>query len=176
MAMKRVCAWCGKAMGPNGARDSAADHPLTHGICGDCFRGALSSTATPLSTFLDRFQDPILVVNSEGTVLTGNAAALTRLNRQPDQVQARLAGNVLSCPHAQSGRSCGETLLCKTCTIRASVRCTLESGKACVAVPALPDLQCITGETQPRYLITTERVGDTVLLRIEDPPQDSARQ
>jgi len=45
---------------------------------------------------------------------------------------------------------------------------TLQSGKSNIRVPAYPDLHHMTGENRIRFLITTERVGEAVLLRIDE--------
>jgi hypothetical protein len=45
---------------------------------------------------------------------------------------------------------------------------TLQSGESHIKVPAYPDLHHITGDYRIRFLITTERVADAVLLRIDN--------
>ncbi|MCJ7776462.1 MAG: hypothetical protein MUP08_08760, partial [Desulfobulbaceae bacterium] len=63
---------------------------------------------------------------------------------------------------------CGNTVHCKSCTIRNTVTDTLQSGKSNIKVPAYPDLHHITGDNRIRFLITTERAAEAVLLRIDE--------
>ena len=51
--MKKICAWCKKDLGEVPSGPDA--NPITHGICPDCAREALSFKAEPLAKFLDRF-------------------------------------------------------------------------------------------------------------------------
>jgi hypothetical protein len=62
----------------------------------------------------------------------------------------------------------GNTVHCKSSTIRIIVLETFATGKSFVRVPAYPDIQTVSGIKTMRYLITTERVGVFVLLRIEE--------
>jgi len=66
--------------------------------------------------------------------------------------------------------------ICAWCTIRLTVSDTLRSGKSHVRVPAYRDLHDITGEYRIRFLISTERVGEAVLLRIDDVTEEKSPQ
>ena len=45
--------------------------------------------------------------------------------------------------------------------------CTYETGRACVRVPAYPDA-CAGAERSPSLKITTEKIGDLVVLRVDE--------
>jgi hypothetical protein len=166
--MKRICAWCKKDLGSSGTFDGTGDAPITHGMCGDCARKTLSFKAKPLRSFLDQFSKPVFLMNSEGRIVTGDAIGFSFLQKKPEEVENELAGDAFGCRYANLPGGCGNTVHCKTCTIRITVMDTLQSGKSNIRVPAYPDLHHMTGENRIRFLITTERVGEAVLLRIDE--------
>ncbi len=171
--MRKVCAWCNKNLGSPNIDMDFEDTPVTHGICGDCARAVLSFKAKQLQSFLDRFQEPVFLVTSEGRIVTANTAGLSALSKKPEEVDGKLGGEAFDCRYADLPGGCGQTVHCKTCTIRNTVMDTLESGKSHLKVAAYPDLHHITGDYRIRFLITTERVGDAVLLRIDDTSQEA---
>ena len=174
--MKRICAWCQKDIGPSNISDVTVDAPITHGICGDCARKVLSFKATSLRSFLDQFSKPVFLVNFEGRIVTGNRACLDLLKKKPDEIDGELGGDVFGCRYADLPGGCGSTVHCKTCTIRLTVLDTLQSGNSHVEIPAYPDLYHITGEKRVRFLITTEQIGEAVLLRIDEVVEEKLAQ
>jgi PAS domain-containing protein len=175
--MKRICAWCKKDLGSSDTSERTGNAPITHGICGDCARKTLSFEAQPLRKFLDQFYKPVFLVNGEGRILTGNSMGLALLQKKPEEIDGELGGDAFGCRHAKLPGGCGNTVHCKTCTIRITVLDTLQSGKSSVRIPAYPDLHHITGENRIRFLISTERIGEAVLLRIDDvAEEDLSRQ
>lgn len=174
--MKRICAWCKKDLGLSCTSGTIADAPVTHGMCGDCVRKTLSFEAKPLRDFLDQFSKPVFLVNSEGRIVTGNRAGFELLQKKPDAVDGELGGDAFGCKYANLQNGCGNTVHCKTCTIRTAVLNTLQTGKSSIKIPAYPDLHHMTGEYRIRFLITTEKIGETVLLRIDDVTEENLPQ
>lgn len=174
--MKRICAWCKKDLDPSSTSDGTGDAPITHGICSDCARETLAFKAKPLRKFLDQFSKPVFLVSSEGRIVTGNSAGFSLLKRMPEEVEGELGGDAFGCSYAELEGGCGSTIHCKTCTIRITVFDTLQSGKSHIGVPAYPDLHHVTGENRIRFLITTEKMGDAVLLRIDEVTEVDSRQ
>ena len=169
ITMKTLCAWCKAEMV---AGENRSDEPISHGICAACAQEILHLEREPLKSFLDRFHGPVLLVDADGRVITANQEGYAALRKAPEMADGNLGGDVINCTHARKPGGCGKTLHCKTCTIRLSVNDTLLTGQAHVKVPAYMDLHQITGETTVRFLITTEKVGDTVLLRIDEAKPD----
>jgi len=174
--MKRICAWCQKDIVSSNILDATIDTPITHGICGDCARKALSFKAKSLKSFLDQFTKPVFLVNFEGRIVTGNSAGLFLLKKKPEEVDGELGGDAFGCRYAGLPGGCGNTVHCKTCTIRLTVFDTLQSGNSHVEIPAYPDLHHITCENRVRFLITTEQIGEAVLLRIDDVVEEKLAQ
>lgn len=110
---------------------------------------------------------PVFLVTPEGRIMAGNREAFSLLKKNPEEVNGELGGDVFGCRYADLPGGCGNTVHCKSCTIRLTVMETLQSGKSNVKIAAYPELHHITGENRVRFLITTERVGEAVLLREE---------
>ncbi|HUI91661.1 MAG TPA: hypothetical protein VLX68_05360 [Chitinivibrionales bacterium] len=172
--MKTVCAWCGKLLDDSDNGRDSGGKPISHGICPDCARRLLLTQARPLRRFLNRFAEPVFLVNAEGRVIAGNAAALSALGKKPEEVDDKLGGDAIGCRWASLPGGCGKTVHCKTCTIRNTVTNTINTGKSNIKVPAYPDLANITGDFRIRFLITTEKAGEGVLLRIDEIKQERA--
>jgi PAS domain-containing protein len=85
-----VCAWCGK-----GLRELIPDAPVSHGICDDCAVFFRQNTPTSrIREFLDRFQEPVLLVNSDAVVLTANRPARAMLGKDFPEIENFLCGDV----------------------------------------------------------------------------------
>ena len=166
--MRKVCAWCKKDLDSPNIDPDFENAPITHGICGDCARTILSFRAKQLQSFLDQFSTPVFLMTSEGRIVTANSAGFSALGKKPEDVDGKLGGEAFDCRYADLPGGCGQTVHCKSCTIRNTVMDTLQSGKSNIKVPAYPDLHHITGDYRIRFLITTERAAEAVLLRIDE--------
>ena len=83
-------------------------------------------------------------------------------------MQNRPAGEVFECKYAGLPGGCGETVHCKSCTIRKTVMATTKSGSPCFRVPAYMDLGDYLNRKSLRFLVSTQQVGEVVVLRIDD--------
>lgn len=166
--MKTVCAWCRQVIDSDDAETLGDDMPISHGVCPECIRKFFSFLGRPMQDFLDRFSGPVFLVDDAARVITANTAGLTLIHKRPDEIDQMLAGTVFECPHARSSDGCGNTIHCKSCTIRNAIVETLTTGKACCRLPAYADLHTFSTNRQMRFSISTEKVGDAVLLRIDE--------
>lgn len=167
--MRRVCAWCGKEMDKL-ELECTTDEPITHGICPDCVRKVLSYGGMPLRRYLDRFSGRVYLVDSSVRIVAANKEGVALTNKTPEEIEGLLGGDAFECAYAHLPGGCGKTVHCKTCTIRNIVTETFCSGRGQRKVAAYPDLYHITGEKITSFLITTEKVGDAVLLGIDESP------
>lgn len=165
--MEVICAWCQKKLGE---RETASDieRPVSHGICFSCLVNILAAEKKPLRKYLDIFQGPVLVIDSEARVVAANRQGCALLGKEPADFEDRLTGDAIECSYAHLPGGCGDTIHCKTCTIRSTITDTLRTGKSHLKVPAYQDIHTLTGNRQVRFLISTEKAGDAVLLRIDD--------
>ena len=82
---------------------------------------------------------------------------------------------MLECVHSTAPPGCGRQACCASCTIRQSVLHTHATGVPIVGRPAFPDVQQGQQTVTIAMRISTEKVGDCVLLRIDElgPPPES---
>jgi hypothetical protein len=165
--MKKICAWCKRVLEALDT-DHQQKFPITHGICETCAGNLLAQMGRPLYDFLDNLEVPILLMESGPLICTANKHAQKLLDKPLSEIEGRRGGDVIECAHAKRPEGCGNTVHCKSCTIRITVLETFANGKSFFRVPAYPDIQTVSGVKTMCFLITTERVGDFVLLRIED--------
>jgi hypothetical protein len=160
--MNAVCALCGAKRG----QDDPA-RPVSHGICSACSSNIESQKGIALTKFLDALAVPVLAVDSDAVVKIANSAACARLNKPPADVQDKGGGEVFECAYARRSGGCGRDVHCSGCTIRNLVSETYRTGQARVRVPAYL-CQGTTGEEAGISMhLSTEKVGDLVLLRID---------
>ena len=165
--MKHVCAWRQADLGEVESEANSEDS-ITHGICSSCAIRLRSGRGEPLMEFLDRLSVPVLVVESEPRVLTGNKPARDLLGKGLGEIEGRRGGEVIECFHASQPGGCGQTEHCKSCTIRNTVLETFETGESFLHVQAFPDIQVGKDVKTMSVEISTEKIADVVLLRIDD--------
>jgi hypothetical protein len=165
--MKRVCAWCQADLGEIESKNQPVD-AITHGICAACATRFCSGKGESLMGFLDRLGAPVLLIESEPRVLTANKPARKLLGKGPGDIEGHRGGTVIECVHANTPEGCGQTVHCKSCTIRNTVLETFQTGKSFLHVQAFPDIQIGQDVKKMSLEISTEKVADLVLLRIDD--------
>jgi len=123
----------------------------------------------PLDDFLDQLPTPVLVIGADHCVRTANHRAVKLLGKAVARFRGSRIGETLECIHASEPAGCGETVHCKTCAIRRSVEETQATGEKLSGVPAYSDIYADGGGIKEVcFEISTELVGDVVLLRIHD--------
>lgn len=165
--MIHVCAWCKKVLDSENS-DTITDNTITHGICRECAAKLVSPEKIPLKEFLDTLGVPILVVNNEGIVVTANHDACSLLGKNLFEIEGNPGGNVIECVNAKLPGGCGQQIHCKSCTIRNTVMHTHATGRSHLKVNAYPDIQMHDMVKTLSIKISTEKIGDIVLLRIDD--------
>jgi hypothetical protein len=165
--MRVICAWCKKDLGPSATSTNDAA-PVSHGICPDCVKRVMAPLGKPLESFLDTLAGSVLAVDVDGRVFAANTAGYSLLKKNPSDVNGQLGGDVFECKWAKTPGGCGKTIHCKSCTIRMTVTDTITTGKSHIRQEAYPDLFYLTKDMRVRFLISTEKAGEAVLLRIDD--------
>ena len=164
--MRQVCAWCGKEMGTYPADDELRK-TITHGICDRCAYHIIAQAGMPLQEYLDGLDTPVLVVNGDGIVEMANAHARAILQKDLSQIVGQKGGDVFECTYARLPQGCGNTIHCTGCTIRRTVMHTHETGQSHTRVLAVLNWENADEKQQIPFLISTEKVRDAVLLRID---------
>lgn len=178
--MRTACAWCGADMGDDGK----GGEELSHGICSDCSVFFLQNVDdATMGVFLDRLPVPVLVVDDDVRILDGNEAALRLVGRKREEAVGFHSGDVFECAFARLPGGCGKSLHCRGCAIRNSVGRTRSTGESVADVPCYLRQVTRKGEKWKRFLVSTARMGEIVLLKIVDageftPPEEllGARQ
>jgi hypothetical protein len=165
--MKSVCAWCSKELGRVDSR-AGFENVITHGICGNCKDNMLFQMGVELGEFLDSLKLPIVVVNRGGTIVTGNDQAMKLLRKGTSEIKGYKGGEVFECAYARLPDGCGNTMHCSGCTIRRTVMETHETGRSFLRVPAMLNRHNPQDPDKIKLLISTERLVDLVLLRIDE--------
>ena len=160
--IRTICAYCHATIAEEIA---TGDDQTSHGMCGACeahFRPQWFEGVT-LGEYLDRFGDPVLVVDGQGRVVAANRPMATLLGWPSRALAGLLGGDAMECQYARLPGGCGQTVHCKTCTIRRTVEATLGDGQPRLRVPT--HFCHVDG---PRsLLISTRRVGRTVEVTVE---------
>ena len=173
--MKRVCAWCKRELGRVHSQEGS-ENVITHGICGSCRDNMLFQMGVELGVFLDSLKLPIVVVNGEGTVVTGNHQARALLRKGLPEIEGYKGGDVFECAYARLPDGCGNTMHCSGCTIRRAVMETYDTGRSFLRVPAKLTRNTAQDPEKIKMLISTERVADLILLRIDEMETKDAAQ
>jgi hypothetical protein len=163
--LKSVCAWCRAEI--RAVDDDRLE--VTHGICSDCagfFRA--NKPGRTLRDFLDALSVPVLAVDSQAHVRIVNKAAESMLRRPRANIEGQLGGDAMECAYARLPEGCGRTVHCKACTIRRTVMKTHATGQSQINVVALQQINGPDGPHTIRFLISTHKHGDLVLLRIDE--------
>jgi len=165
--VRHICFFCSSEIGPV-SKYVDNEEEISHGLCPNCVPKFMAGHGCEFGKFLDTMPAPIFVVGDNRRIVGANQEGLRLIGKDGAEIQGRLGGEVFECRHAREPGGCGQTIHCKTCTIRITVNKTLETGEPSIRVPAYMDLGNIIQERSVRFLISTEKVGDIVLLRIDE--------
>jgi hypothetical protein len=164
--MKRICAWCGEDLG-EAESGQQEQWVITHGICRNCAYHLFAQTGMPLLEYLDGLGVSIVVVDAQGVVQTANEPARALLQKDLPEIEGYKGGDVFECQYAKLPEGCGHTVHCSGCAIRRTVMSTFHTGQNRSRVPACLNREASDGIHETQFLISTEKVGDVVLLRID---------
>lgn len=164
--MRRVCAMCNAECSSMPAEAHAA-HIVTHSLCDTC-SGMFTKNATPpVQEFLDRFHTPILIVDGDFVALTANLRATEFLGRTLTEIRGLRGGELIECVHSYEPGGCGRTINCVRCPIRGTVTFTFETGRSHLREPASASILVANVPISVEGRISTQKVKDVVLLRID---------
>lgn len=160
-----VCASCRREMPP--PSDSPAARPVTGEVCDECLSRVTGQTGISLGEFLDDLDAPVMLVDSDVTVMLANKLVRSILNKDISQIQGRRGGDVFECVYARLPGGCGRTIHCGGCAIRRAVTDTFLTGRGHAAVLATIHPDFGKSSRQVAIRISTEKIWNMVLLRLE---------
>jgi PAS domain-containing protein len=165
--MRWICSWCGRSLIAR-TEGQQQDGPISHGLCDDCRRTVHFQGGVKLHEFLESLDAPVVAVDSDVMVKVANRRACEALGKKPQEIADRRGGDVFECAYARLPGGCGRTLHCSGCAIRRSVTETFATGRPKISVPAPLRHESRDGEEERiNMYVSTEKVGDLVLLRID---------
>lgn len=141
---------------------------ITHGICDDCKSNILFQDGVKINEFISDLKDPVIVVGADNQIFTANEKAGVILNKNVEDFEGLYAGDVIECENARLPEGCGRTVHCLGCALRQSINYTYETGNPLHRIPATFSLYDSDNKESAKFLVTTEKVGDKVLLRIDE--------
>lgn len=162
--MKQLCMYCNMLLSEV---DGPADR-ISHGLCPNCFPKFVKGSGQTIDEFLESLPAPVFLMNEKICILETNQLGRDLLKENHAQLKNKMGGEVFQCKYLRNGTVCGETLHCRTCTIRLSVEHTFQTGEPCVKVPAYIDFGDVLDERKIKYLISTKKMDDLILLQIEN--------
>jgi hypothetical protein len=140
---------------------------ISHGLCLSCADRVFSRIAIPLSEFVDELESAVVVVDETGTVQTANRHARALLGKDLSAIEGFKGGDVFECAYATLPGGCGQTIHCSGCTIRIAVTETYRTGRNLDRVPAYLNRASPEGIHRLDLRISTRKVQDVVVLRID---------
>jgi len=158
------CAWCNNELTPGEATKNGR---IAQSLCPACAEHFVFQMGVPLQKYLDSLPAPIFVVTGNTEVQAANTLGLQLLNKESQDVLRKLSGIVFECAYARLPEGCGSTVHCSGCAIRRSVYETYETGESRINVPATLACDPNNPSQDVVMMISTEKMGDVVLLRID---------
>lgn len=161
--MKTVCSFCNAVI----REGDSPDDPVSHGVCTSCYEKILSRHGFNIRKFLNMLDAPVFLVDNNVNVVAANTSALAIAGKPLAQVRGNLCGKVFECVNSLIPHGCGRTKFCPDCVIRSSVNETYRTGTRIERRPALIHRN-LHGDIHPTpLLVTTQKDGEIVLLRLE---------
>lgn len=163
--MKHVCAWCNVLLTEDD-HEAADGRNISHGICESCSKKLVSEPPVEMKNSLDVFKTPVLSLNNDGVMLSGNEIALNIINKSVGEISLHRAGEVLECVFSSEPGGCTKTSHCGSCTVRQLLKKTHETGVGYSDVPAYLFIKDSDVVKKMKYHLTTEYFESMILLQI----------
>jgi PAS domain-containing protein len=165
--MRKMCSWCKTGMGTVPS-EFCSDADITYGICDECLNMHFGPRQVRFLDFIDSLNAAVVVIDETGSVNSANKKARELLNKELQYIEGFKGGDVFECAFAKLPGGCGETIHCDGCSIRNTVMDTFQTGKSHLKTPAFLFRGFPDNNNEIRFLISTEKVKDIVLLRIDE--------
>ena len=161
--MTASCRVCGKAITPNG---QAAHRDITCGICDKCATHVSETSDNRM--LLESIDAPILLLQGNPRqVVSANQKALALFKKDLHEVENHRGGQVFDCVHSFTEAGCGKDVNCENCKIKNAIVDTFTSATPHNGVST--ELPIKKGSRTKTYIVqvSTEKVRDLALVRVE---------
>lgn len=164
--MKIICSYCREGMGEKEPLD---DPGVTHGICPECYKHFSPQwEGLHLSEYLDTFDEPMVVFTSDTRVIAFNKSYAGTFLEEEEKPAGLFGGEFMECAHARLPGGCGQTVHCRSCTIRNTLQATLRTGQPQKNVSAYLNVLKNGKHAVEKLKVSTEMHGLMVRMRIEE--------
>lgn len=120
------------------------------------------------SEWIEAIDAPLLLMQGNPRqVVTANKRALELFEKELHEVEGRRGGQVFNCIYAFTEDGCGKDSHCEGCKIRDGIIDTFTTGKSHNGVSTSLQIQKDNGIMTYVLQVSTEKVGDLALVRIE---------
>lgn len=118
--------------------------------------------------FIETIDAPVLLMQGNPRqVVTANRRALALFAKPLHEVEGRRGGQVFDCVHAFTAAGCGKDVNCESCAIKAAIVDTFDTAAAHEGVASGLMLRKADGDRRCVLQVSTERLGDLALVRID---------
>jgi hypothetical protein len=143
------------------------ENVISHGMCDACADSLSADIGIDMMSFLDGLDAPVLVVDETGSVLTANKQARALLKKELPKMEGYKGGDVFECANAKLPEGCGNTTHCSGCTLRNTIMDTHATSISHLKTPAYLNQGTPDDCREIELLISTEKLKEVVLLRID---------
>ncbi len=165
--MQILCSKCRKVVGTQEHHTDPDLGPVLCPDCGDAFIAEYGGVS--LSEYLDRFEEPLMVLNEEMRVVACNKKGREEVDTTGIRPLGLLSGDFMHCRNSSSGGGCGLTANCLKCAIRNTVTNTLRTGNPLKKVTAFFSSANDRENPVKEWSLSTRKVGETVHLSLRRP-------
>lgn len=160
-SMKVICSYCRKKLPDKEPFDS---DETSHGMCKECYiHFSKQWLGLELGEYLDQFDSAVMAVDQDARIIGANLSMAKMLDMEDRDIFGLLGGEVLECQYAKLPEGCGNTVHCKTCTIRNAITHTLKTGESMRNIPAFLD----GAENNNNMIISTVKEDDFVCITVK---------
>ncbi|MEQ8175256.1 MAG: hypothetical protein ABRQ26_09330 [Syntrophomonadaceae bacterium] len=160
------CRWCQVEF--TVPYEQSANFIVTGGSCTSCSNQfSMSNSTTTIRALVEAIDAPILVLQSDPRqVYTANQRACELFDKDISQIEGFRGGQVFNCIHSFTELGCGKDVNCEDCKIKGAIVDTFNTGNSFTNVKRTLDVKKAE-KTAPYLLeISTEKIGNLALVRI----------
>jgi len=162
--MKVICAWCQKTL----QEPQPGELEVSHGICRDCMQRAMGARRKELGELLRTLEVPVMVLDAENRVVDMNESAEKALGTSRAAAAGALTGPAISCYNAGLPGGCGLSEHCPGCALRQKLAATHADGQPRFGELSQHDIVHDGRSRTVRFRFSTQKVGDLVMLLLEE--------
>jgi hypothetical protein len=117
---------------------------------------------------LEAIEAPTLLMQGNPRqVVTANKRALDLFRKELHEVEGHRGGQVFDCVHSFTAAGCGKDVNCEGCKIKDAIVDTFDTGNPHHHVSTSLPIRKADGTKTYVLQVSTEKVGDLALVRIE---------